>query len=100
MTLLEILPLAWPLVTAVASFAAHLIERRYPRAAALLRATGLDVPGAVRALRPPRLPEQSALRPSVPPPPPPRPVLPDVPDEGPVLAGPKPRRKRAAPVKR
>lgn len=98
MTLLEILPLAWPLVTAVASFAAHLIERRYPRAAALLRATGLDVPGAVRALRTPRLPEQSALRPSVLPPP--RPVLPDVPDEGPVLAGPKPKRKRAAPVKR
>lgn len=99
MTLLEIIPLAWPLVSAVASFAAHLIERRYPRAAALLRATGLDVPGAVRALRPPRLPEQSALRPSVLPPPA-RPVLPDVPDDGPVLAGPKPKRKRAAAVKR
>lgn len=52
MTLLEILPIAWPLVTAAASFVAHVIERRYPRAAALLRATGLDVPGAVRALRP------------------------------------------------
>lgn len=91
MTLLEILPLAWPLVTAVASFAAHLIERRYPRAAALLRATGLDVPGAVRAVRPAQVPAA---------PEPPRPVLPDVPDDGPVLAGPKPKRKRAAAVKR
>lgn len=95
MTLLEILPLAWPLVSAVASLAAHLLERRSPRAAAFLRATGVDVPGAVKALRPPRVPEQSALRPSVPPP-----QLPDVPDDGPVLAGPKPKRKKAPAVKR
>lgn len=95
MTLLELLPIAWPLVTAAASLVAHVIERRYPRAAALLRATGLDVPGAVRALRPARVPEQSPLRPSVPPP-----QLPDVPDEGPVLAGPPPKRKRAPAVKR
>lgn len=95
MTFLEILPIAWPLVTAAASLVAHVIERRYPRAAALLRATGLDVPGAVRALRPPQMPEQSALRPSVP-----APQLPDVPDEGPVLAGPPPKRKRAPAVKR
>lgn len=84
MTLLELIPIAWPLVTAAASFVAHVIERRYPRAAQLLRATGLDVPGAMRALRP------SA----------PRPALPDVPDDGPMLAGPKPKRKKAPAVKR
>lgn len=95
MTLLEILPIAWPIVSAVGSLVAHVLERRYPRAAALLRATGLDVPGALRALRPVRVPEQSALRPSVPPP-----QLPDVPDEGPVLAGPPRKRKRAPAVKR
>lgn len=86
MTLLELLPIAWPLVTAAASLVAHVIERRYPRAAALLRATGLDVPGAVRALRPPRVPEQSALRPSAPPP-------------APEPAAPTPKRKRAPAVK-
>lgn len=95
MTLLEIVPLAWPLVTAAASLVAHVLERRYPRAAQLLRATGLDLPGAVRALRPAPAPEQSALRPSVP-----APQLPDVPDEGPVLAGPPPKRKRTQAVKR
>ncbi len=88
MTLIEIIPIAWPLITAAASLAAHVIERRYPRAAALLRATGLDVPGAVRALRPPPVvPETSALRPSVPPPVAPEPE-------------PAPKPKRARAVKR
>lgn len=52
MTTIEIVTVAWPIVTAVASVANRLLALRFPRLAAFLRAAGLDLPGAVQALRP------------------------------------------------
>jgi len=61
MTWIDLLSLAWPLVTGLASIALHVVEARFPRASAVIRATGLDIPAAVRALRPsPKAPPMSS----------------------------------------
>jgi hypothetical protein len=93
MKYLDLLPVVWPVISALASLVVHLIEPKAPRAAAFLRATGLDLPGAVRAVRSVKIPDTSALRPSVMPP---AESPEDAPAEEPPPAAPKRSRRRPA----
>jgi hypothetical protein len=93
MKYLDLLPVVWPVISAIASLVVHLIEPKAPRAAAFLRATGLDLPGAVRAMsRAPAL-ENSTLLPSIMPP---AEEPEDAPAEEPPPAAPKRSRRRPA----
>lgn len=65
----ELIAVVWPILTALLSLVHGVLARRYPVVVAVLRASGLDLPGVARALR------AAVTRPAAPPAvPPTRPV--------------------------